>query len=49
MCVAGGITANFEPRKVMFVPSLFMVLFVPMVLRRHGEQPDLGIRKEFDV
>ena len=32
MCIAGSITALFAPHKAIFVPSLFLVLFVPMVL-----------------
>lgn len=32
MCVAGLITAHFAPHKVFFVPGLFLVLFVPVVL-----------------
>jgi hypothetical protein len=32
MCIAGLITAHFAPHKVVFVPGLFLVLFVPMVL-----------------
>jgi hypothetical protein len=32
MCIAGSITALFAPNKAIFVPSLFLVLFVPMVL-----------------
>jgi hypothetical protein len=54
MCVAGGIIANFEPHKVVFVPCLFMVLFVPMVLipvnrKRQEEQADHAFRNESDV
>jgi len=32
MCTVGLITAGFEPRKVVFVPAVFLVLFVPVVL-----------------
>ena len=54
MCAACLITTGFAPNKVVFVPCVFMVLFVPMVLvpirnKRQREQPDPGIRKESDV
>jgi len=54
MCVASLITAGFAPRKVVFVPCVFMALFVPMVLipihhKRQGEQPHHAIRNESDV
>ncbi len=44
MCTADLITAHFAPHRVVFVPVLFMVLFVPVVLipihhKRQGEHP----------
>ena len=40
MCMAGLITAGFEPQNVVFVPCVFLALFVPMVLLalRHTPQ-----------
>jgi hypothetical protein len=54
MCIAGSIAAHFAPDKVTFVPGLFLVLFVPIVLipirnKRQGERPDHGIGKESHV
>jgi hypothetical protein len=54
MCVAGLITADFAPHKVVFVPGLFLVLFVPVVPipihhKRQGEHPDHKIRNESHV
>jgi hypothetical protein len=54
MGIAGLITARFEPHKAVFVPGLFLVLFVPMVLiplhnKRQGEHSDDAIRNEWDA
>jgi hypothetical protein len=54
MCMASLIAADFEPHKVVFVPGLFLVLFVPIVLipihhKQQGEQPNHAIRNESDV
>jgi len=54
MGIAGSIAAHFAPDKVSFVPGLFLVLFVPVVLipirnKRQGEGPDHGIRRESSV
>lgn len=51
MCVVGSITGLVAPHKFLFVPAVFMLLFVPMVLmpvhrRRRGEQPSDVVRKE---
>jgi hypothetical protein len=54
MCIAGLITAHFAPHSVVFVPGLFMVLFVPMVLiqihnKRQGKQHEQAVRNKSDV
>lgn len=54
MCMAGLITANFEPHKVALVPGVFLVLFVPIVLlpihdKRQGERLKHATGKESDV
>ena len=54
MCIAGLITAHFGPHSVVFIPGLFLVLSVPLVLipinnKRQGEQPDHVIGNESDV
>ena len=54
MCIAGLITAHFAPQSVVFVPGLFLVLFVPLVLiqihnKRQGEQPEHAVRNKSDA
>lgn len=54
MCVAGSITGLLAPHKFLFVPPLFLVLFVPMVLipthhKRQGKELDRAVRNESDV
>jgi hypothetical protein len=54
MCVACLIAADLKLHTVVFVPALFLVLFVPMVLipthrKRQGERPDHTIGNESHV
>jgi hypothetical protein len=54
MCVAGSITGLLAPHKFLFVPPLFLALFVPMVLipihrKRQGKQLDHAVGNESDV
>jgi hypothetical protein len=54
MCLAGVIAAHFAPHKVVFIPGLFLLLIVPMVLipipdKWQGEQHEHAVGNDSDV